>query len=84
MAEGSSPEPAAWSSAPLVLEGDVVGAWLRTREGVRPVAVHAGWRTDVHVAMEVVRRAPGRMRTPEPIRLARQAARRARASALSG
>jgi deoxyribonuclease V len=84
VAEGSPPDRAAWSSAPIVLEGDVVGAWLRTREGVRPVAVHAAWRTDVHVAVEVVRRAPGRMRTPGPIRLARQAARRARASALSG
>lgn len=81
VAEGPPPERAARSSAPLVLEGEVVGAWLRTREGIRPVAVHAAWRTDVHVAIEVVRRAPGRMRTPGPIRLAREAARRARASA---
>jgi deoxyribonuclease V len=81
LARGRPPVMSAWSSTPLLLEGEVVGAWLRTRAGVRPVAVHAAWRTDVNVAMEVVRRAPGRMRTPGPIRLARQAARRARASA---
>ena len=80
-AEGPPPEMAAWSTAPLLLEGEVVGAWLRTRERVRPVAVHPAWRTDVRVAIEVVRRAPGRTRTPGPIRLARQAARRARSSA---
>jgi deoxyribonuclease V len=81
VAEGPPPQRAAWSSAPLLHEGEVAGAWLRTREGIRPVAVHAAWRTDVDVAIEVVRRTPGRMRTPGPIRLARQAARRARASA---
>jgi deoxyribonuclease V len=81
VADGRPPDPAAWSTAPLLLEGEVVGAWLRTQEGVRPVAVHASWRTGVLVAIEIVRRAPGGMRTPGPIRLARQAARRARAAA---
>jgi deoxyribonuclease V len=81
LAKGPPPKRATWSSSPLILEEEVVGAWLRTREGVRPVAVHAAWRTSVDVAIEVVRRAPGRMRTPGPIRLARQAARRDRASA---
>jgi deoxyribonuclease V len=81
VAEGPPPERPAWSTAPLRLEREVVGVWLRTREGVRPVAVHPAWRTNVPVAIEVVRRAPGRMRTPGPIRLARRAARRARASA---
>jgi deoxyribonuclease V len=81
LAEGPDPLITAWSSTPLLLEGEVVGAWLRTREGVRPVAVHAAWRTAVPVAIDVVRRAPGQMRTPGPIRLARQAARRARSFA---
>jgi deoxyribonuclease V len=84
LAKGTPPERALWSSAPLLLEGEVVGAWLRTREGVRPVAVHAAWRTDARVAIYVVRRAPGGTRTPGPIRLARQAARQARASAAMG
>jgi deoxyribonuclease V len=83
LAEGPMPPRPEGSSKPLRLDGTVVGAWLRTREGVRPLAVHAAWRTDPAAAIEVVRRAPGRMRTPGPIRLARQAARRARASAPS-
>ena len=82
VASGALPGPAAGASSPLVLGGDVVGFWLRTRAGVRPVAVHAAWRTDPRTAVDVVRRAPGRMRTPGPIRLARRAARRARADAL--
>jgi deoxyribonuclease V len=81
LAEGAPPASAARSSAPLLLEEEVVGAWLRTRAGVRPVAVHAAWRTDAHAAIEVVLRTPGRLRTPGPIRLARLAARQARASA---
>jgi deoxyribonuclease V len=81
LAGGPMPAGAAGSSTPLMLDGTVVGAWLRTRNGVRPVAVHAAWRTDPTVAVDVVRRVPGRMRTPGAIRLARQAARRARASA---
>jgi deoxyribonuclease V len=80
LAEGPMPTRAAGSTTPLRLDGKVVGAWLRTREAVRPVAVHAAWRTDASVAVDVVRRAPGRMRTPGPVRLARQAARRARAA----
>jgi deoxyribonuclease V len=81
LAEGPMPARPEGSSTPLRIDGNVVGAWLRTRDVVRPVAIHAAWRTDPTVAIEVVRRAPGRMRTPGPIRLARQAARRARASA---
>jgi deoxyribonuclease V len=67
----------AWSA--LVLDGDCVGAWLCTRPGARPVAVHAGWRTTVDVAVEVVLAASGRYRTPEPLRHARRLARTAHA-----
>lgn len=74
-------EPAAdrGLSAPLVLGGEIVGAALRTRRGARPVMVHAAWRTDAAVALDVVRGVTGRYRTPEPIRLARRLAREARA-----
>jgi deoxyribonuclease V len=69
-----------WS--PLRIDGEVVGAWLRTAAGVRPVAVHAGWRTDVHAALEVVLRCTnGDARTPEPLRRARVLARTTRAHA---
>jgi len=67
--------------APLLLDGEPVGCWLRTRQGVKPVAVHAAWRTDVATAVEVVLAATRRpARTPEPLRRARTAARVARAA----
>jgi deoxyribonuclease V len=71
--------PQRGASAPLLLDGEVVGAWLRTRAGARPLAVHAGWRTSVEVAVAVVLHAGGRSRTPEPLRQARRLAREARA-----
>jgi deoxyribonuclease V len=81
-ASGAWPEAWRGARAPLVLDGEAVGFWLRTREGSRPVAVHAAWRTAPDVAVEVVLRATsGGARTPEPLRLARQAARTARAAA---
>ena len=81
----TGPEPAdeagAWSE--LVIDGDVVGRWLRTRRGVRPLAIHAGWRTDPDTAIAVTGRVTGAARTPEPLRLARTAAREARSAARS-
>jgi deoxyribonuclease V len=68
--------------SPLLLDGAVVGAWLRAVEGRRPIAVHAAWRTDPAVAVELVQAATTDHRTPLPLRLARQAAREARAEAL--
>jgi deoxyribonuclease V len=80
-ATGDAPpdEPGAWTE--LLLDGEVVGAWLRTRRRARPLAVHAAWRTDTTTAVEVVRRCIARARTPEPLRQARIAARHARADA---
>jgi len=70
-------EPAALS--PLRIEQEVVGCWLRPRRGVRPIAVHPGWRTDLEMAVAVVTAATRKVRTPEPLRQARRAAREARA-----
>jgi deoxyribonuclease V len=82
LAEGGWPPDAAGAVAPLLLDGEPVGCWLRTRPGVRPVAVHAAWRTGVEVAVAVVWAATRRpARTPEPLRRARTAARLARARA---
>jgi deoxyribonuclease V len=58
----------------------VVGCWLRTQPGVRPLVVHPGWRIDLATAVAVVRFLTRRRRTPEPLRRARQLARRARTS----
>jgi deoxyribonuclease V len=81
LAEGAWPDDVRGASSPLLLDGEVVGAWLRTRRGTRPLAVHAAWRTGVDVAIEVVLSALGRHRTPEPLRRARQLARIARGRA---
>jgi deoxyribonuclease V len=81
LAAGDWPEDVRGASAPLTLDGETVGAWLRTRRGTRPVAVHAAWRTDVATAVAAVLAALGRHRTPEPLRRARRLARVARGSA---
>jgi len=80
VAQGSFPkseEPGAM--APLHVGDEMVGHWLRTRPGRRPLAVHAGWRTDPDTAVEIVLAVIGRARTPEPLRQARRLARTARA-----
>lgn len=78
-AAGAWPDDEPYAASLLLLDGQAVGAWVRTRPGRRPVAVHAGWRTGPDVAVEVVRRCGGRHRTPAPLREARRAARSARA-----
>jgi deoxyribonuclease V len=82
LADGAWPDGARGARSPLLLDGECVGAWLRTRSGARPLAVHAGWRTDVDVAVEVVMAAVRGHRTPEPLRHARRLARTARARGL--
>jgi deoxyribonuclease V len=79
LAAGVWPDDVTGASSPLTLDGERVGAWLRTRAGARPLAVHAGWRTEVDVAVEIVFAAVLSHRTPEPFRHARMLARLARA-----
>jgi deoxyribonuclease V len=80
-ASGAEPAEARGSRSALVLDGEIVGSWLVTRRGRRPLAVSPGWRTDLDTAVAAVLAATGRARTPEPIRRARQAARILRAEA---
>ena len=77
---GSWPGEKKGKKSPLSLDGEVVGYWLRTRPGARPLAVHAGWRTSSETAVALVLASTGRVRTPEPVRMARRLARTARAS----
>jgi deoxyribonuclease V len=77
-ADGEWPPDARGARSPLVLAGELVGYWLRTRAGTRPLAVHAAWRTSPELAAEVVL-SVSRARTPEPIRRARRRAREERA-----
>lgn len=79
VATGQHPGGDAGATSALLLDGEVVGVWLRTQAGARPLAISAGYRTDVPTATAVVAAAVGSSRTPEPLRRAREAARRARA-----
>jgi deoxyribonuclease V len=79
VAEGAWPADQRGATAPLRLGGELVGCWVRTRAGARPVAVHAAWQTDAQDAVQVVLAATRRARTPEPLRRARTLARTRRA-----
>jgi deoxyribonuclease V len=81
LASGDWPDNRRGATSPLLLEGKRVGAWLRTRAGARPLAIHPGWRTTVEVAVEVAALASSGHRTPEPFRRARWLARVARTEA---
>ena len=54
--------------------GEVVGAALRTREGVRPIYVSVGHRIDLVTAISYVLRCGGGYRLPEPARWAHRVA----------
>ncbi|HYZ78337.1 MAG TPA: endonuclease V [Gaiellaceae bacterium] len=77
LATGAWPDDAHGATAPLELDGELVGRWVRTRAGRRPLAVHAAWRTDPDLATRLVLDQCG-ARTPEPLRQARRVARRMR------
>jgi deoxyribonuclease V len=61
-------EVGAWT--PLVHRGETVGAALRTRRGVTPIYVSAGYRIDLPSALALVMRCAGPTRVPETTRLA--------------
>jgi len=69
---GSHAEPGArrGESSPLVHDGRVIGAVLRTKDRVRPVFVSQGHRVSLEGAVELVLRCARRYRIPEPIRRA--------------
>jgi deoxyribonuclease V len=81
VASGEWPSDQRGAASPLRIDDSAVGCWLRTQPGVRPLAVHPGWRIDLATAVEVVTLLTRRRRTPEPLRRARQLARRARTRA---
>jgi deoxyribonuclease V len=81
-ARGPEPGPERGAWAGLVLDGEVVGARVRTRPGAHAVVAHVGWRTTVEDAVAVVLAASSpQARTPTPLRAARMAARGARSTA---
>ena len=70
-AEGSWPDDERGRISPLTHGEQLVGYWVRTRDGARPLVAHAGWRTSPETAAEVVLSTTWRARMPEPLRLAR-------------
>jgi deoxyribonuclease V len=84
VAEGAWPVDQRGATTPLLEGGEVVGYWVRTRAGAKPVAVHAAWQTDAQDAVQVVLAATRRARTPEPLRRARTLARTRRARPPAG
>lgn len=61
--------PERGSTAELIDEGEVVGAAVRTSDGVNPVYVSVGHRVSLETAVKVVL-ACSRFRIPEPLRRA--------------
>lgn len=68
------PGPRKGSYAWLYDGGEVIGAVLRTRDGVKPVYVSIGHRIDLERAIEFVLRCCTKYRLPEPIRWAHRLA----------
>lgn len=73
------PGPKAGDSTPLTLDGETVGAVVRTADGVRPCFVSPGHKCDVPSAVGLVRGVLSGYRHPTPTRLAHMAANAARA-----
>lgn len=68
--EGPEPGEERGSWTPLSYRGRVVGALVRTREGVKPVCVSPGHLIDLEGAIRVVLGASRGFRIPEPLRRA--------------
>jgi deoxyribonuclease V len=79
LASGPRPPDKHGAMSPLHIQDELVGYLVRTKRRVRPLAVHAGWRTDPETAVSVALSVTSKSRTPEPLRQARRVAREARA-----
>lgn len=76
--EHGEPGPNRGDWVPLTDEGEIVGAVLRTRPGVKPVFVSPGHRADLPSAIALVLRFCSRYRLPDPARRAHQLTREIR------
>jgi len=70
--ECADPPDRRGATAPLMLDGRMVGVALRTREGVKPVYVSVGHRISLRAAADTVLDMTRGYRLPEPTRLAHQ------------
>jgi deoxyribonuclease V len=72
--EHAAPEPYAGARADLLDNGEVIGAVLRTRAGVRPLYISIGHNIDLDASVKIVMECCRGYRLPEPARLAHQTA----------
>ncbi|OAA27479.1 Endonuclease V [Frankia sp. EI5c] len=79
--EHSTPGPRRGERAPIILDGEAVGAALRTRDGVREVYLSVGHRTNLDSACRWVLELCPRYRLPETTRSADRLSRSALAEA---
>jgi len=77
---GEHPEPGgrAGSAVPLMLDGEVVGVVLRTRDRVKPIYVTQGHRVSLETAVEIVKGCLDGFQIPKPTREADHFVRRLR------
>ena len=77
---GDAPEPGTrrgdWT--PVRIDNRLVGFRVRTLSKANPVMAHAAWLTTPETARDMVLRATGRQRMPEPLQRARALSRRLR------
>jgi deoxyribonuclease V len=64
------PDPSAGSHAPIEVDGQTLGAVLRTRANVKPMYISVGHRATLESALPLVMACVTRYRLPEPIRAA--------------
>jgi deoxyribonuclease V len=76
--EYDEPGPLAGDATPLAINGDEVGAVVRSAAGAKPVFVSPGHLLDVGTATNVVRATLSGYRHPAPTRAAHMAANRSR------
>jgi deoxyribonuclease V len=82
--EAEEPGPTRGDRARLKIDGEVVGAVLRTQRGVKPVYVSQGHRVSLDTACEWVLKTASCFRLPEPVRAANQVVNEMRAVARRG
>lgn len=68
------PEDERGAYSEMVHKGEVIGAALRTRAGVKPVYISVGHLADLSSSVDLVMRCTTKYRLPEPIRAAHNAA----------
>ena len=62
------------SEKPILLNGEIVGMALRSKENKKPIYISTGHRSDLTSAIKLTKQLVKNYRLPEPVRLAQLAA----------